>query len=875
MSYQSKPQADGRYRIKSHFSRKYMEYVPNDRPPPWVRLNDRDADSSNQIWIITSCGKGKYTIASAYDGKYLGIRKKAEFYQGHGYPVGHTNARQWKIKQNSDHAYSRISLSGDSDVLDAQEKMGDKVVHFYSKEDALDTQCWVFEPVRDAPKQSPKPPSVPSPPPGIPSPALGIPSPPPSVSPLPPDVPSQPPSTPSPPPSTPSEPPSTPSQPTTPLPKPPTTPPKSTITPPIILTDPPPKPSAGGRTFENTFFNFTVEEAALYEFDIIVIGTGIGGGIIAGDLFDTNSMLGRNAKHILVIERGGLAFHSHCLNASRPNGLGEDHGQQNDTFFAKFKEDYALSPDTQTSDLKAGPMFNLGGRSAAWGLFAPRIHDETFRAYFDPQVHVDLVGQYYRMAEELMTLSLPKTRPVHQALMERLNMTTEDMVKAIKSVDWEWGRIASEFCDEKNFAFARGAYSTIDKLLEIAMSKPKAPDGQEMEHVNFKQLLGVEVRRVVWDLTNPKQATGVYVRSPDGKEETIRLRAGGNVVVCAGSVMSAAILLRSHVPLEANGGLHVTDHDIFYKDLAFQYRSLADKQVVGSMKLQTFVRMGGGEIVLANMSVDASSFLPRDIVPLDALQKFIIAFIRKAELNMNNTVKLINDEPVVTLNRGPNSNFTTSDPTIAALRQLTETSLDTMHAVLQADFFPDARPGGEYFKALEVGGVAHELGTIPMKGPKNTSAYCLDTDLKLRGYEGVYVCDLSVFPVSPEVNPTITLAALALRISRRTLHPRSIIITRDGQVHTEDSGTLDADCAYVVNHRGRAVKVWISNRAGVDISSEENGVALGPGDLVKYKRTPGVTESVSVFDLQYLSRNEFLPEPELLPAQPGRITEIL
>ena len=56
--------------------------------------------------------------------------------------------------------------------------------------------------------------------------------------------------------------------------------------------------------------------------------------LTAGDLFDNNSRLGRNAKSVLV-EKGGLAFPSHCLNTAR--GYGEDRGQQNDTFFALFK----------------------------------------------------------------------------------------------------------------------------------------------------------------------------------------------------------------------------------------------------------------------------------------------------------------------------------------------------------------------------------------------------------------------------------------------------------------------------------------------------------------------------------------------------------
>lgn len=37
--------------------------------------------------------------------------------------------------------------------------------------------------------------------------------------------------------------------------------------------------------------------------------------------------------------------------------------------------------------------------------------------------------------------------------------------------------------------------------------------------------------------------------------------------------------------------------------------------------------------------------------------------------------------------------------------------------------------------------------------------------LKYVGVDNLYVCDLSVFPISPPANPTLTLAALALRLA--------------------------------------------------------------------------------------------------------------
>ena len=385
-------------------------------------------------------------------------------------------------------------------------------------------------------------------------------------------------------------------------------------------------------------------------------------------------MLGKNAKNVLVIEKGDLVFHSHCLNAARPSGLGEDRGQQNDTFFAEFREDYNYAPNMNRKDWKGGPMFCLGGRSAAWGLFAPRIHDEVLRKEFPDDVTNNLIWTYYTEAEKLMTLSQPETQTIHQGLMERLN------IEAKPAVQWQWGRIASEFRDAKNFDFADGAYSTIDRLLEIAMSKPLDSNGKLKEHVNFKQLLGTEVRRLEWNTAASKRVTGVRVRTQDGKEDVIELKSGGQVVVAAGTVYSAAILLRSGVDLKSRGGLHVTDHDIFFRALPFEYRDPVDRARIGAMKLQTYVRTTNNEVSLANMSIDASSFLPRRDIQLNDYPKWIISFIRQTRLNPNNTIVMQNDEPVVTINR--EKPFDMNDPTIQELKTLTDRATDTMQVSL-------------------------------------------------------------------------------------------------------------------------------------------------------------------------------------------------
>lgn len=64
---------------------------------------------------------------------------------------------------------------------------------------------------------------------------------------------------------------------------------------------------------------------------------------------------------------------------------------------------------------------------------------------------------------------------------------------------------------------------------------------------------------------------------------------------------------------------------------------------------------------------------------------------------------------------------------------------------------------------LGFGVFSHECGTMRMDGPKGPGV--VDSNLKVKGLDNLWVCDLSVLPVSPEANPSLTLAALSLRLA--------------------------------------------------------------------------------------------------------------
>ncbi|CUA72927.1 hypothetical protein RSOLAG22IIIB_10398 [Rhizoctonia solani] len=618
--------------------------------------------------------------------------------------------------------------------------------------------------------------------------------------------------------------------------------------------------------FERAFFNLTVAEAQrLGPYDIIVVGTGIGGGVVAADMFATNSKLGDKAKSILVIEKGGLVFHTHCLNTARPEGLGADRGQQNDSFFALFKEDFNIDLTggkpagglIPKNTWKGGPMYCVGGRSAAWGLFSPRVHDFTLRTWFPDPVYQALRSEYFEKAEKLFTLSLPNSKIIHQHLLERLNLQTPKDF----GVNWQWGRIASEFKDERNFDFAEGAYSTIDKLLEIMMSKPYGPNNAPQEHKNFKMLIKTEVRKILVDSAGT--ATGVVVTTAKGgQEQTISLKPGGRVILAAGSVASPAILLRSKLDVGTGAG-QVTDHDILYRSLSFRYLNPERRQEVGAMKLQTYFDMGllDGRVGLANMSIDASSFLPRGNTVDKNLAQMIMAFILPCPLEDKNSVTMVADEPRVKMIRTQAYSDSERQTYMKRMQDVMKHAFDAVEEHFKVEFVTD-KLAKDTLSYLELGGVAHELGSLPMTSPKRPN-HSIDENLKLENYQGIYVCDLSIFPMSPEANPTLTLAALAIRLSR-FLHPRD-----HARAHT-------ANTIWVINHSGEVVRVWLSNKANVTRgASERDAYTLMPGEEFSVERKSGIQEAIMVFRLDKAAKLAdpntctFSKEPDLFVGHPG------
>lgn len=90
-----------------------------------------------------------------------------------------------------------------------------------------------------------------------------------------------------------------------------------------------------------------------------------------------------------------------------------------------------------------------------------------------------------------------------------------------------------------------------------------------------------------------------------------------------------------------------------------------------------------------------------------------------------------------------------------------------MAILIRNKLFDYSSAEGPQLALATFGAVAHEVGTIRIQGPQGTEKekYVVDNDLQIQGRSRLYIYNLSVFPVSPAVNPSLTLVALTIRLA--------------------------------------------------------------------------------------------------------------
>jgi choline dehydrogenase-like flavoprotein len=500
-------------------------------------------------------------------------------------------------------------------------------------------------------------------------------------------------------------------------------------------------------------------------FDIIVIGSGAGGGTLLQRLAPTG-------KRILVLERGDF------LPREKRNW---------DVRAVALEGAYDAAEqwlDADGQPFAPGIKYAVGGNTKVWGAATLRMRPSDFGVVrhaggISPAwpISYDELEPYYAEAEELWQVrgqrgadptegpaSTPYAHaPVrHEPRVERLLRDFEragtrawPLPLAIQRDDGD-PRSACIRCD------------TCDGFPCLVRGKSDAETIcvlPALAHPNVTLVTGARATRLDTDASGCT-VTGVHFER-DGVAEIAR---GDVVVVACGAIQSAALLLRSTSARWPNGlandtglvGRHYMchqnsavfalsrheNHSVLQKTFGISdwYHASDDWEFPMGL-VQPLNRTSALQLAAQPPGIDGYS---AEHLATHSLEFWLTSEDLPAR---DNRVRVDRDGRIV-LAYTPNN--------VEAHARLTRRLATLLAAVEGEGFDPD-----KHYRAtrMPIGVCSHQCGTL--RFGDDPTASVLDRDCRAHGVDNLYAVDASCFPSSAAVNPTLTILANALRVADR------------------------------------------------------------------------------------------------------------
>lgn len=536
------------------------------------------------------------------------------------------------------------------------------------------------------------------------------------------------------------------------------------------------------------------------QYDVIIVGAGAGGSVAA-------AVLAESGLHVLVVERGSWLRYSQVgsdhLRNHRLSKYGHNTGpelQGNPRTIVMANGDERITTPFE-GDYHNNAM-TVGGGTRVYGAQAWRFHTDDFRMatrYGAPEgsslsdwpISYDELEPYYERAEWEVGVSGngdahpgrgKRRRPYP---MEPLSMTleAERLARAAAKLGWDAGPVPLLINSVERDG--RPACGRCGQCVGFACPTNSKNGGHNTMLVraiatgNCDLICDTMVERI--DTEGGKHATGVrLVQEVAGSIQRRQVRAG-HVVVAAGAIESARLLLNSVSDTEPNGignrygqvGRNLQGH-VYSGAYGLFDEPIQDGLGPGvSIATFRFDHNNGGGIIGGGMLANEFTRLPlihwyRALAP-DAARwgsagKEIMreTYLRTGQIQ-GPIQEIPTPESRVLLSRAVKDRFgipvaqlsgSVHPESLRAATMLAEQAENWLWAAGASRVW-QTRPGGG------LSGGQHQAGTLRMGEDPSTSV--TDPSGRIHGYDNLWVSDGSLHVTNGGVNPVLTILALAFR----------------------------------------------------------------------------------------------------------------
>lgn len=504
-------------------------------------------------------------------------------------------------------------------------------------------------------------------------------------------------------------------------------------------------------------------------YDVIIIGTGAGGGTLA-------HRLAPSGKRILLLERGGFLPRE------------KDNWDTRQVFVESKYKAHETWLDKDGKPFHPGIHYCVGGNTKVYGAALFRLRKEDFGElrHHDgvspawPITYEDL-APYYTQAEAMYYVhgergvdpTEPEAEPFpyppvsHEPRIQELYDDLRGM--GLHPFPLPLGLRLDESDPVHSHCIRCNTCDGFPCLVDAKADAQVVAVQPALEHANVMLRTDAYVERLETSPTG-REVSGVVVRHSGGTESL----TGDIVVVACGAINSAALLLRSandrHPNGLANGSDAVGRHYMCHNNSALLALSRRPNPTTFQKTLglnDYYFRADDWEHPLGHIQMlgksdgemfrdDAPALVPG--MALDYLAQHALDFwLTTEDLPDPDNRVLLNPDGQISLHYSENN--------VEAHGRLTDKLKSMLNAIgCENRLIPSALYLG---KKIPIAGTAHQCGTVRFGTDPATSV--LDVNCKAHDMDNLYVVDGSFFPSSSAVNPALTIMANALRVGDHLL----------------------------------------------------------------------------------------------------------